>query len=218
MSQITDYMNYTLEQKQAQGAAQDFRKNPEKICTFLCKKRQELRPEDRNKLRNARFDERREMLIGKNGYRLEWRVRPDPDKPINDETNPQFPHGVAVLTKPMPSLDTCILCQKRPGIKTDSNGKLICYKCASYAGDPVKRQVEPSRNAPCHCGSGKKYKHCHMPRPGIEAEKLIQKTQGESRIIIPGERRRPSSGAIMASAVLGALAAASPGILIMPDD
>src|SRR5215218_5658159 len=22
----------------------------------------------------------------------------------------------------------------------------------------------PGRNDPCHCGSGKKYKHCHLPR------------------------------------------------------
>ena len=27
---------------------------------------------------------------------------------------------------------------------------------------PVRVQKTPGRNDPCHCGSGKKYKHCHM--------------------------------------------------------
>ncbi|MCB0078693.1 MAG: preprotein translocase subunit SecA [Anaerolineales bacterium] len=27
---------------------------------------------------------------------------------------------------------------------------------------PVRRKARPGRNDPCHCGSGKKYKHCHM--------------------------------------------------------
>ena len=27
--------------------------------------------------------------------------------------------------------------------------------------EPIKRVDTPDRNAPCPCGSGKKYKHCH---------------------------------------------------------
>jgi len=32
------------------------------------------------------------------------------------------------------------------------------------ANKPIKAPVEPGRNAPCPCGSGKKYKHCHGKR------------------------------------------------------
>ncbi|MFZ1735965.1 MAG: SEC-C metal-binding domain-containing protein, partial [Candidatus Moraniibacteriota bacterium] len=31
------------------------------------------------------------------------------------------------------------------------------------ANQPVRRASRPGRNDPCYCGSGKKYKHCHMP-------------------------------------------------------
>ena len=27
---------------------------------------------------------------------------------------------------------------------------------------PAKRAERPGRNEPCHCGSGKKYKKCHL--------------------------------------------------------
>lgn len=216
MSQITDYMNRTPEQRDAEYAANDFRRDQKKVQAFLMTKRQQLAPEDRKQLRNARFDEGRNWLAGKNGYRLEWRKRADPLVPINDETNPQFPHGVAVLTKPTPPADLCALCQKRPGIKTDGKGTLICHKCASYAGDPIKRPPETNRNAPCHCGSGKKYKQCHMPRPGVEADKLV-KAQGESLIIIPGEIRRPPRVPHELAAIVGALTANLPGILVYPE-
>lgn len=218
MSQITDYMNRTPEQREAEYAAQDFRTDKDRIKVFLMTKRQQLDPIASKKLRNARFDERRNMLIGKGSYRLEWRIRADPFAPINDETNPQYPHGVAVLTKPAPSGELCIHCQKRPGVKTDSEGKLICHKCASFCGPPARQEPVHARNAPCHCGSGKKYKQCHMPRPGIEADKLV-KVQGEPLIIVPGEQRRRPRLPMELAAVVGALTANMPipGILVFPE-
>jgi hypothetical protein len=30
------------------------------------------------------------------------------------------------------------------------------------AATPIRVQKTPGRNDPCWCGSGKKYKHCHM--------------------------------------------------------
>jgi methionyl aminopeptidase len=43
---------------------------------------------------------------------------------------------------------------------------------------------KPSRNAPCPCGSGRKYKHCcaGKPRPGPAAESLAQRYQRQYRI------------------------------------
>ena len=38
----------------------------------------------------------------------------------------------------------------------------LVYKYNSAAGPFRKGFTEPGRNAPCPCGSGKKYKHCHL--------------------------------------------------------
>ena len=34
------------------------------------------------------------------------------------------------------------------------------------------RTSQPGRNEPCHCGSGKKYKKCHLNEDDIEERKL----------------------------------------------
>jgi uncharacterized protein YecA (UPF0149 family) len=44
----------------------------------------------------------------------------------------------------------------------------ICCKDPDQAPDedddagPIKREAKPGRNEPCWCGSGKKYKKCHL--------------------------------------------------------
>lgn len=35
---------------------------------------------------------------------------------------------------------------------------------SSKVGTYKKNIVEPGRNKPCHCGSGRKYKHCCLDR------------------------------------------------------
>jgi preprotein translocase subunit SecA len=58
---------------------------------------------------------------------------------------------------------------------------------------PVRREKRPGRNDPCWCGSGKKYKHCHMrqdttaPQPA-EAEATSQ--PAGKRTAKPRRRRR----------------------------
>lgn len=37
------------------------------------------------------------------------------------------------------------------------------------AAAPARRAGRPGRNAPCHCGSGKKYKNCHLPADELGA-------------------------------------------------
>jgi uncharacterized protein YecA (UPF0149 family) len=32
----------------------------------------------------------------------------------------------------------------------------------SRVNQPIHKQAKPGRNDPCWCGSGKKYKNCHM--------------------------------------------------------
>jgi hypothetical protein len=46
--------------------------------------------------------------------------------------------------------------------------------------------AKPGRNDPCHCGSGKKYKRCHLP--------IEERERGSSRASAPGESVAPPSG------------------------
>jgi len=62
------------------------------------------------------------------------------------------------------------------------------------ARKPIRREKRPGRNDPCWCGSGKKYKHCHMhqdtatPQPaGPEA---VSQTAGSKQSAKPRRRRR----------------------------
>ncbi|GEJ56564.1 SEC-C metal-binding domain-containing protein [Anaeromyxobacter diazotrophicus] len=39
----------------------------------------------------------------------------------------------------------------------------VPFEDAAPVTAPARRDPRPGRNAPCHCGSGKKYKNCHLP-------------------------------------------------------
>jgi preprotein translocase subunit SecA len=56
------------------------------------------------------------------------------------------------------------------------------------AATPVRVQKTPGRNDPCWCGSGKKYKHCHMKSD-------LAGGNGKSTPKIPAEATQASQGA-----------------------
>jgi preprotein translocase subunit SecA len=65
---------------------------------------------------------------------------------------------------------------------------------ADGAPKPVRREKRPGRNEPCWCGSGKKYKHCHMRQDTAttqpaEAEAVSQPVDSK-RPAKPRRRRR----------------------------
>jgi hypothetical protein len=39
----------------------------------------------------------------------------------------------------------------------------VPFEAAPPVTAPARRAGRPARNAPCHCGSGRKYKYCHLP-------------------------------------------------------
>lgn len=39
----------------------------------------------------------------------------------------------------------------------------VPFEEAAPVAAPARRAGRPGRNAPCHCGSGRKYKNCHLP-------------------------------------------------------
>jgi hypothetical protein len=41
-------------------------------------------------------------------------------------------------------------------------------------------QPRPGRNEPCYCGSGKKYKHCHLPQDEAAAAEARAKAAAEA--------------------------------------
>lgn len=41
----------------------------------------------------------------------------------------------------------------------------------------VIKQAKPGRNEPCHCGSGKKYKHCHMREDQAQEDQAAEQTE-----------------------------------------
>ena len=59
-----------------------------------------------------------------------------------------------------------------------------------FAPEPVRRQATPGRNDPCWCGSGKKYKKCHLEAdekerqepPGRQAPRLPQRSAAEESL------------------------------------
>ncbi len=69
---------------------------------------------------------------------------------------------------------------------------------AKKAPAPVRVEKTPGRNDPCWCGSGKKYKHCHMKsdlagvngKKAQEADGIPQKQGGQSRKKRARARRR----------------------------
>lgn len=44
----------------------------------------------------------------------------------------------------------------------------------------VQNSARPGRNEPCHCGSGRKYKHCCLDKDNTEAAAARAKTYAES--------------------------------------
>ena len=49
----------------------------------------------------------------------------------------------------------------QPGLKSHG-GAAISQGSVPQKSAPVKREITLGRNDPCWCGSGKKYKNCHM--------------------------------------------------------
>jgi uncharacterized protein YecA (UPF0149 family) len=56
----------------------------------------------------------------------------------------------------------CESCISRPAMQV-VNGKQLCNPCAGGQSIPYRRNgVRIGRNERCFCGSGRKFKHCHM--------------------------------------------------------
>jgi hypothetical protein len=59
--------------------------------------------------------------------------------------------------------------------------------------------MEIGRNDPCHCGSGKKYKKCHLAEDQVKESKLLKKTQFAPRPDAETEKKghshKPDAGA-----------------------
>lgn len=51
---------------------------------------------------------------------------------------------------------------------------------------------EIGRNDPCHCGSGKKYKKCHLAEDQVKESKALQKAQFAPRADALEEKKAPS--------------------------
>ncbi|MFO7743615.1 MAG: SEC-C metal-binding domain-containing protein [Anaerolineae bacterium] len=63
-----------------------------------------------------------------------------------------------------PALQTSRLRVRRPAAAAATGSRRTAAATESQAGQPqdVRPDCELGRNDPCWCGSGKKYKHCHM--------------------------------------------------------
>ncbi|MFO7916450.1 MAG: SEC-C metal-binding domain-containing protein, partial [Anaerolineae bacterium] len=57
----------------------------------------------------------------------------------------------------------------RPSLFGDLGGKFEGLVSASEKSEARRRLRELGRNDPCWCGSGKKYKHCHLREDQQEA-------------------------------------------------
>lgn len=54
----------------------------------------------------------------------------------------------------------------------------------------------PGRNEPCHCGSGKKYKQCHLVKDEAAAREARQKAQAAAEAApAPAEEADPKAAA-----------------------
>jgi uncharacterized protein YecA (UPF0149 family) len=65
------------------------------------------------------------------------------------------------------------------------NVKMIAIYNSSEFGTLKKKRVEPGRNRPCICGSGKKYKACCLDKVNAQSRKAVieasKKTQEINR-------------------------------------
>ena len=73
-----------------------------------------------------------------------------------------------------------------------SNGEVWPVKkvpsvCMYNSADgPLRRGfMEPSRNAPCPCGSGKKYKHCHLDKMTENMRAAVIKASKKNQEVKP---------------------------------
>jgi SEC-C motif len=52
----------------------------------------------------------------------------------------------------------------------------------------------PGRNDPCHCGSGKKYKQCHLAADEAKARQVREKAAAEAPAPAASEGAKAASG------------------------
>ncbi|MEA3377808.1 MAG: preprotein translocase subunit SecA [Chloroflexota bacterium] len=74
-----------------------------------------------------------------------------------------LPRGMAA-PRERPALQTSRLRVRKPAAAAATRSRRAAAATESQAGQPqdVRPDCELGRNDPCWCGSGKKYKHCHM--------------------------------------------------------
>ena len=78
--------------------------------------------------------------------------------------------------------DSTYVCYKcgAPGLKTDSNSNVVRKKHSVAPGVTIRKKSKPSRNKPCECGSGTKYKNCcGQPKPAKPHRAAYQGFSGQ---------------------------------------
>lgn len=95
--------------------------------------------------------------------------------------------------------------------------ELVLYP--NTAGTFKKNFVEPGRNAPCYCGSGKKYKHCCLDKNyAVVREKCAAASKKNMGATLPPAAEAPRPPApkrnIAAGAALGALSLVKRGLTL----
>lgn len=56
----------------------------------------------------------------------------------------------------------CGTCRRRLADKSAGDGRPVCHRCAAGVVETARGPSVPAgRNAPCPCGSGRKFKKCH---------------------------------------------------------
>jgi ribosomal protein L37AE/L43A len=69
------------------------------------------------------------------------------------------------LEHKMQNVAICEHCHSEPALKTDGQGRWVCQRCLRGGPEglqPFRYSTKQSRNLPCSCGSGKKFKRCCM--------------------------------------------------------
>jgi hypothetical protein len=167
--------------------------NAKKLEQFLLGSRQQLHRSVQKYFRSARFCKERRMLIGKSGYRLEWRKRDKPEEPIDEVNNPQYPVGVAVLTYPASSPEDCKSCGSSKHVKM-IKGLKVCVRCANRSEiKPAVAGLAIGRNDLCYCGSGKKFKVCHARPEELALKEGTYWTHGKPKPVQAQGEPEPSN-------------------------
>ena len=71
-------------------------------------------------------------------------------------------------------------------VRREQQAKITSTSGASDGSDkarPVRKDKKPGPNDPCYCGSGKKYKKCHMQADQAEAAKAAAQTAEGKRTL-----------------------------------